>query len=284
MGLCWGRWAAGWSMRGAVLVWLYCLDSSKGTCWWCWEKSRWWKFSSWTGEVCSTGLSRLPHWRLIGGLYVHIGKKQNNNKWLLQTLSTLYEGIWSEIVLETIWHAWCKTILQNNSKQQSWKERQGWEFTFSWGALGRCRALQGTSSGLRGLLVAAYLLLFPMVALVTSCRRVTLWERKSYSGGTCMLPLIVLTLQRKKNTNNKNANCHVNNHDYAAVLITVSINWACTNDKWSLWVENKTNINLFKRTLYVRFTKISRILTQIGSKKKADNRITDTICTLFWLD
>lgn len=161
-----------------------------------------------------------------------------------------------------------KLYFKNNSKQQSWKERQGWEFTFSWGALGRCRALQGTSSGLRGLLVAAYLLLFPMVALVTSCRRVTLWERKSYSGGTCMLPLIVLTLQRKKNTNNKNANCHVNNHDYDAVLIAVSINWACTNDKWSLWVENKTNINLFKRTLYVRFTKISRILTQIGSKKE----------------
>lgn len=68
MGLCWGRWAAGWSMRGGVLVWLYCLDSSKGTCWWCWEKSRWWKFSSWTRELCSTGLSRLPHCRLTGGL------------------------------------------------------------------------------------------------------------------------------------------------------------------------------------------------------------------------
>lgn len=89
MGLCWGRWAAGWSMRGAVLVWLYCLDSSKGTCWWCCEKSRWWKFSSWTGEVCSTGLSRLPHCRLTGGLYVHINGKKNKKKWLPQTLNTL---------------------------------------------------------------------------------------------------------------------------------------------------------------------------------------------------
>lgn len=68
MGLCCGRWAAGWSMRGAVLVWLYCLDSSKGTCWWCWEKSRWWKFSSWTRALCRTGLSLLPHWRLTCGL------------------------------------------------------------------------------------------------------------------------------------------------------------------------------------------------------------------------
>lgn len=51
-------------------------------------------------------------------------------------------------------------------------------FTFSWDALERCRALQGISLDLRGLLVAAYLLLFPMVALVTSCKRVTLWERK----------------------------------------------------------------------------------------------------------
>lgn len=84
------------------------------------------------------------------------------------------------------------------------EESQKRVFTFSWDALERYRALQETSSGLRGLLVAAYLLLFPMVALVTSCRRVTLWERKPYSGGTYMLPLIVLTLQRHRNWPIKN--------------------------------------------------------------------------------
>lgn len=69
-----------------------------------------------------------------------------------------------------------------------------WSFTFSWDALERCRALQGISLDLRGLLVAAYLLLFPMVALVTSCKRVTLWERKtvqrrhSYVASDCRNP------------------------------------------------------------------------------------------------
>ena len=89
MGLCWDRWAAGWSMRGAVLVWLYCLDSSKGACWWCWEKSSWWKFSSWTGEVCSTGLSRLPHWCLTGGL--RVAQKQNVN--FHKLLNTIFPTI-----------------------------------------------------------------------------------------------------------------------------------------------------------------------------------------------
>lgn len=79
MGLCWGRWAAGWSMRGGVLVWLYCLDSSKGTCWWCWEKSKWWKFSSWTRELSSTGLSRLPQWCLSGGLWRDAEKSHDCN-------------------------------------------------------------------------------------------------------------------------------------------------------------------------------------------------------------
>ncbi|TNN40738.1 hypothetical protein EYF80_049085 [Liparis tanakae] len=74
MGLCGGRWAAGWSMRGGVLVRPYCLDSSKGTGWWCWANSRWWKFSSWIREAGSAaaGRSRLPHWRLTGGLRKHI--------------------------------------------------------------------------------------------------------------------------------------------------------------------------------------------------------------------
>lgn len=85
MGLCWGRCAAGWSMRGAVLVWLYCLDSSKATCWWCWEKSRWWKVSSWTRELSSTGLSRLPHWCLSGGL------QQNTQKGIVAADESIHE-------------------------------------------------------------------------------------------------------------------------------------------------------------------------------------------------
>lgn len=42
--------------------------------------------------------------------------------------------------------------------------------------------------------------------------------RHLYVASDCLNPA------KKKNTNNKNANCHVNNHDYAAVLIAVSIN------------------------------------------------------------
>lgn len=40
-----------------------------------------------------------------------------------------------------------------------------WQHTFSWGARVRCRAPRWSSSGLRGLLAAAYSKLFPMVAL-----------------------------------------------------------------------------------------------------------------------
>lgn len=67
MELCWGGCVAVCSMRGGALVWLYCLDSSKGICW-CWEKTGWWKFSSRCREVCTAGLSSCPHWRRTGGL------------------------------------------------------------------------------------------------------------------------------------------------------------------------------------------------------------------------
>lgn len=96
MGLCWGRCAAGWSMRGAVLVWLYCLDSSKATCWWCWEKSRWWKVSSWTRELSSTGLSRLPHWCLSGGL------QQNTQKGIVATDESIY-NTYKQTPYENVW-------------------------------------------------------------------------------------------------------------------------------------------------------------------------------------
>lgn len=187
MGLWWGREAAGWSMRGGVLVWLYCLDSSKGTCGWCWEKIRWWKFSSWTRELNSTGLSRLPQWCLSGGLERHTGKEKGKTvSTAAQLASTGFQWL-SRQTSQNPTHIYFGTLhllqkkkeRKKNINENSTFRRWDWIFTFSWDALERCRALQGIALDLRGLLVAAYLLLFPMVALVTSCKRVTLWERKT---------------------------------------------------------------------------------------------------------
>ncbi len=146
MELCWGGCVAVCSMRGGALVWLYCLDSSKGICW-CWEKTGWWKFSSWCREVCTAGLSRCPHWRRTGGL-------GHTHTQIVSTYSAYVCFLWT----------------QNDDGHH----------TFSWGAEGWCKAPRWPSSGLRGLLMATYSLLLPMVAFVTSYERVT----PAWAGGT----------------------------------------------------------------------------------------------------
>lgn len=86
--------------------------------------------------------------------------------------------------------------------KEAWTDR-GVHLTFSWGAEGWYKAPRWPSSGLRGLLMAAYSLLLPMVAFVTSYGRVTPGVGTSSERGTWVkLPQIVRVLfEKQKYTN-----------------------------------------------------------------------------------